>query len=180
MRKSAFHVIIFVATFAACPAMAMTLTSQDVQAGARVPDAQVYGDCNGDNVSPELSWSGAPGATKSFALTLFDPDAPGGGWWHWIVFDIPPARHALPRGAGDPARTLLAGPAVQGISDFGSAGYGGPCPPAGDKPHRYEFTIWALDAAAAPFGSGVTGAKILPWLKAHALGKATLTARYGR
>ena len=178
MRKSALRVIVLLATFTAFSAMAMTLTSQDVQGGARVPNAQVYGDCNGDNVSPELSWRDAPELTRSFALTVFDPDAPGGGWWHWIAFDIPASAREVPRGAGNPAQ--LYGPAVQGTSDFGSVGYGGPCPPAGDSPHRYEFTLWALDAAKAPFGSDVTGARILPWLKAHSIAKTTLTAKYGR
>lgn len=179
MRKSGFNVILLVVALVATPAMAMTLTSQDVQSAARVPEAQVYGDCNGDNVSPELSWSAAPDGTKGFALTLFDPDARG-GWWHWIAFDISADQRKLKQGAGNPATALMPGGAVQGTNDFGQLGYGGPCPPAGDRPHRYEFTLWALDASAAPFGADVTGARILPWLKQHAIASATLTAKYGR
>lgn len=175
--------LLFLSVLAA-PAMArptaMTLTSQDVAQGVRISSQQVYSGCNGDNISPQLAWAGAPAATGSFALTLFDPDAPGGGWWHWIVFDIPPGRHALAQGAGNPDDTLLSDGMKQGKSDFNEPGYGGPCPPAGDKPHRYEFTLWALDAPAAPFGNDVTGARILPWLREHAIAKTTLTATYGR
>ena len=182
MRKPAFLTLVLLAL--AVPTMAqpaaMTLTSQDVAQGARISNAQVYNGCNGDNISPALAWSEAPKGTKSFALTMFDPDAPGGGWWHWIVFDIPPGRHELQQGAGNPERTLLPDGVKQGTTDFGTPGYGGPCPPAGDKPHRYQFTLWALDAADAPFGTDITGPKILPWLHRHTLAKTTLTAKYGR
>ena len=180
MNSLAFRAIVFLAVLAATPAMATTLTSQDVREGARVPNEQVYGNCNGDNVSPQLAWSGAPAATKSYAVTVFDPDAPGGGWWHWIVFAIPTTRTTLPRGIGNPDAMALPDPAIQGTNDFGSVGYGGPCPPAGDKPHRYEFTLWALDTAKPPFGATVTGSAIAPWLAQHALAKTTLTATYAR
>src|SRR3954465_14424129 len=98
----------------------------------------------GQNVSPQLSWSGAPAGTKSFALTLYDPDAPtGSGWWHWVVYDIPATATELPQGAGSGKAPLPAG-TVQGKTDFGAAGYGGAGPPPGDKPHRYVFTVYAL------------------------------------
>lgn len=179
MSKRTGLAILALAVFLVRPAAAMTLTSHDIAPGTTMAMQQVYGDCNGDNISPQLAWSGAPAATRSFAVTLFDPDADG-GWWHWIVFAIPPDRHRLQQGAGDPQRALLTAPAVQGTNDFGSTGYGGPCPPAGDTPHHYQFTLWALDSAAPPFGSDVTGSRLLPWLKAHALAKAVLTARFGR
>lgn len=157
----------------------MTLSSQDVTPGAPIAMNQVYGNCNGDNVSPELHWSGAPKTTKSFAVTLYDPDARG-GWWHWIVFAIPAKDHGLAVNAGDPARTLLDEPALQGTNDFGNVGYSGPCPPAGDKPHHYVFTVWALNATKPPFGPDVTGDTIEPWLIKHALAKATLEGTFGR
>lgn len=181
MRKPAL-IALFLAALcvpAAAQPNTMTLTSQDVAQGARIANEQVYSRCNGYNVSPELDWSGVPKAAKSLALTLFDPDADG-GWWHWIVFDIPPARHSLAENTGDPFHTLVPDGVKQGTNDFNKPGYGGPCPPAGDKPHHYEFTLWALDAPSAPFGPEVTGAKILPWLKAHAIATATLTALYSR
>ncbi len=182
MRMAVLLAVSFLVAAAGLPARAaaMQVTSQDIAPGATIAMPQVYGDCNGDNVSPQLAWSGAPAATRSFAVTVFDPDAPGGGWWHWIVFAIPPTRHELQAGAGDPVRTLLLAPAIQGTNDFGQAGYGGPCPPAGDAPHHYQFTVWALDTATPPFGAQVTGAKIAPWLESHALARAVLTARYGR
>lgn len=162
----------------AAPAAAMTVTSAQLAEGGTVPRAQVYARCGGGNVSPALAWSGAPAATRSYAVTVFDPDAGDGGWWHWIVFAIPADRHALARGAGAQGHTPDG--AMQGTNDFGGVGYGGPCPPAGASPHRYRITVWALDTATPPFGPDVTGKQIGPWLKAHALASATLTAHYGR
>ena len=167
------------ALFTSPAAAQMRLTSQDIAPGSRIARVQVYGDCDGDNVSPEMKWSGAPAATKSYALTLYDPDARG-GWWHWIVFAIPKDQHELKQNAGNPARTLLPGAAMEGTNDFGGLGYDGPCPPAGDKPHHYIFTLWALDKANPPFATDVTGDTLEPWLKTHAIATATLTATYSR
>ena len=93
---------------------------------------------------------------------------------------FPPQDHELAANAGDPERTLLERPALQGTNDFGKVGYGGPCPPAGDKPHHYRFTVWALDQASPPFGADVTGDTIAPWLKAHALAEGVLEGTYSR
>jgi Raf kinase inhibitor-like YbhB/YbcL family protein len=160
----------------------MRLESPTVAAGATLPVAQAYDrlGCRGKNVSPALRWSGAPAGTRSFAVTVFDPDAPtGAGWWHWLVYDIPPSVSDLPEGAGSPGGKLPPG-SVQGHNDFGSTGYGGPCPPPGDKPHRYVFTIYALktDSIEAPPGS--SPARIGPVLDANALAKGSFTALYGR
>ena len=171
--------VAFACVFAAAPAAAMTLTSHELRNGAPVPSEQTYSDCNGDNISPSLMWSGAPTDTKSFAVTVFDPDADG-GWWHWIVFDIPPSQHSLPRGVGKPDTVLIPPPDVEGTNDYGVVGYGGPCPPAGDKPHHYQFTVWALDVAKPPFGPDATGSTVGPWLKRHALAKATIMSTYHR
>src|SRR6476620_10493079 len=100
---------------------------------------------SGGNVSPALSWSHAPPGTQSFALLMHDPDAPtGSGWWHWVVYNLPASTTSLAAGAGDPTKKLLPPGVVQGRTDFGAPGYGGPCPPQGDKPHRYIFTVFAL------------------------------------
>ena len=100
--------------------------------------------CNGENKSPELHWSDIPKGTKSFALTVFDPDAPtGSGWWHWIVVNIPANVTQLPEDAS--AKHLLPKGAVETVTDFGRPGFGGPCPPKGDKAHAYIFTLYALD-----------------------------------
>ncbi len=135
--------------------------------------------CAGRNVSPELRWSGAPAGTKSFAVTMYDPDAPtGSGWWHWVVYNIPATAAGLPSGAGG-GRGMPAG-AVQGNTDFGTAGYGGACPPKGDKPHRYVFTLYALKIPKVNVPATASPAMIGFNLHANSIAKAMFTARYGR
>jgi Raf kinase inhibitor-like YbhB/YbcL family protein len=158
---------------ACVPALAMDVTSTDMADGAAVSLAHVYGQCGGANVSPALSWSGAPSGTRSFAVTTFDPDAHGKGWWHWIAFDIPASTNALPPGAGR-GSGLPAG-AVQGNNDFGEAGYDGPCPPEGSGLHHYQFTVWALADEKLPFNPGTYGAVVEDYLKKHALAHAAIT-----
>src|SRR5580700_1299657 len=105
MRGLAFGAALVSAGLAAAGAHALTLTSPDIEPGAKISDEQVASimGCPGKNISPALSWSGAPEGTKSFALSVYDPDAPtGSGWWHWVVFNIPPDVTSLPKGAGDP------------------------------------------------------------------------------
>src|SRR5438874_2565254 len=112
----------------------LRLMSTDIRAGAKIGNTHVFKgmDCTGDNLSPALSWQGGPAATKSYAVTIYDPDAPtGSGWWHWVVFNIPASTTRLAAGAGDAAKNLLPAGAVQGNTDFGAPGYGGPCPPKG-------------------------------------------------
>ncbi|MDZ7846392.1 MAG: YbhB/YbcL family Raf kinase inhibitor-like protein [Owenweeksia sp.] len=102
--------------------------------------------CSGGNTSPHLRWENAPEGTKSFALTLHDPDAPtDSGFWHWAVFNLPANTNELPAGAGDPASNLLPGSAFMGQADTGNKAYDGPCPPEGDFRHRYILTVYALN-----------------------------------
>jgi len=137
--------------------------------------------CTGGNVSPQLAWKNAPAGTRSFAVTVRDPDAPSGsGWWHWTVVNIASSVFSLPAGAGDKNSATLPGGAVQGRNDFGYAGFGGACPPAGDKPHRYRFTVWALDVPTLPVDAGASGALVGYLLHSHALASAQLTAMAGR
>lgn len=157
----------------ASSAHAMELASPDVQPGSVLATAQLYPACGGSNISPALSWSGAPGGTKSFAVTLYDPDARG-GWWHWIVYDIPASVDRLASGGDAPPGARL------GRNDFGGIGYGGACPPPGSGTHHYRFTLWALPTATIPFADDSTGATIGPYLEDHALARATLTAIYER
>jgi Raf kinase inhibitor-like YbhB/YbcL family protein len=171
---------------AAAPALAqskkMSVRSPDVRANAMMSNAQVFNSfgCTGQNRSPALAWSNAPAGTKSFAVTMYDPDAPtGSGWWHWVVFNIPANVTSLPAGAGDPAANLLPAGATQSNTDFGAYGYGGPCPPPG-KPHRYIFTVFALKTDKLPLDTRASGAMVGFNLNANALAKATLTAKYGR
>lgn len=160
-----------------------TLSSKEVAGGKQIPLAQVFGGmgCTGKNLSPGLAWHGAPAGTKSYALTMYDPDAPtGSGWWHWVVYDIPASATSLAPGAGDPARKLLPAGAMQGNTDFGAPGYGGPCPPAGDKPHHYIFTLYALKTARLDVPAGATAAYVGFNIHANAIGSATFTALFGR
>ena len=160
-----------------------SLTSPDMKAGGTIANAQVFKgmDCTGNNVSPALSWTGAPAKTKSFAITAYDPDAPtGSGWWHWVVYNIPANTTKLAAGAGDPAKKLLPAGATQGNTDFGVPGYGGPCPPKGDKPHHYHFVVYALDTDKIDVPANATAAMVGFNLHAHQLAKAELTALYGR
>ena len=157
---------------------AMTLTSTTWPDGGRVPARSAYDQagCRGGNISPQVAWHGAPPGTRSYAVTVFDPDAPGGaGWWHWIVLNLPPETPGLPEGASG-GGALPTG-AVQARSDWGRARYGGPCPPPGTV-HRYVLTIYALDAAQLPVPR--TGAGLDAALRGHILASASLAARYGR
>ena len=111
----------------AANAQGMTLTSADLKQGGTIANEQVFKGfgCSGGNLAPALNWSGAPAATRSFAVSIYDPDAPtGSGWWHWVVFNIPPATTSLPKGAGDVSRKLMPEGAIQSRTDFGADGYG--------------------------------------------------------
>jgi Raf kinase inhibitor-like YbhB/YbcL family protein len=160
-----------------------TVTTPDFTPGGTIPMADVFNafGCTGADRSPALSWSGAPAGTKSFAVTIFDPDAPtGSGWWHWTVFNIPPTVHHLAAGAGDAGSTLLPAGAGEGRSDFGFSHYGGPCPPVGDPPHHYEITVYAVKAAKLPLDAHASGAVVGYVLHFNTLGTARMIGRYGR
>jgi Raf kinase inhibitor-like YbhB/YbcL family protein len=131
--------------------------------------------CDGRDASPALSWSGVPAETKSLALICDDPDAPAGIWVHWVLVDLPPSMTGLPEGV--PATPTLSGGGVQGKSDFGRLGYGGPCPPSGT--HRYEFKLYALDAELK-LSAGATKAQLVRAMQGHILAEAKLTGKYKR
>jgi Raf kinase inhibitor-like YbhB/YbcL family protein len=163
-------------------ASALTLTSPDIKAGGKISDEQVANvfGCEGKNISPALSWSGAPKGTKSFAISIYDPDAPtGSGFWHWVVVNIPPDVTSLAKGAGDPKAGGLPAGALQTRTDFGVPGYGGPCPPKGDKPHHYHFTIFAVDTDKLDADENASAAVVGFNLHFHTLAKATLTGVWG-
>jgi Raf kinase inhibitor-like YbhB/YbcL family protein len=158
------------------------LTSTELTAGGKIAEAQVFNGfgCKGGNLSPALAWRGAPAATKSFALMMHDPDAPtGSGWWHWVLYDIPPGDTSLAAGAGDAQKHLLPAGALQGRTDFGTAGYGGPCPPPG-KPHHYYLRLYALKVAKLDVPADATAAYIGFMVRSQALAKAELMGVYGR
>ena len=137
--------------------------------------------CSGENKSPALVWSGVPKGTKSFALTVYDPDAPtGSGWWHWVVIDIPANVHELHANAGALNSTTLPAGAVQVRTDFGVAAWGGPCPPKGDKPHHYIFTLYALKTDKLEIPADATAALTGYMIHGNMLAKTSFTAKYGR
>lgn len=159
------------------------MTSPDVRHGAALGKAQEYAGfgCQGGNTSPQLHWSGAPSGTKSFALTAYDPDAPtGSGWWHWVVFNIPADANAMPRNAGDPASGLAPAQSVQSRTDYGIPGFGGACPPVGDKPHRYQFRLYALDIERLELAPDSSAALVGFMLNQHKLAVAEIEATYQR
>jgi Raf kinase inhibitor-like YbhB/YbcL family protein len=160
------------------------LSSPDTQMAAKVPEvytANVFG-CSGGNMSPPLQWSGEPAGTKSFVLTLFDPDEHGdpSGWWHWIVYDLPANTHSLAKGAGVEHSTALPAGTMQGRTDLGNDAYHGPCPDKGEAPHRYTFTIYALSVDKLDVSADSSGAMVVSTAKDHLLGKAVFVAHYGR
>jgi Raf kinase inhibitor-like YbhB/YbcL family protein len=159
------------------------LTSTEIANGTQLPAKQVFNGfgCTGENRSPALAWSGAPAETKSFALTVYDPDAPtGSGWWHWVVFNIPADVGALPAGAGDADGKQLPAGAQQGRTDFGTPGYGGACPPAGDPAHRYVFTVHALKVGKLDLPADASPALVGFMLHSTELARTSLTAYYAR
>ena len=159
------------------------LSSPTIKDQGEIGNEHVYAGfgCSGGNVSPALQWKGAPKDTKSFALTVYDPDAPtGSGWWHWVLFNLSPALHALPADAGKPDGGAAPAGSIQSVTDFGQPGFGGPCPPAGDKPHRYIFTLYALKVEQLPLKSDASGAMVGFYLKQNMIAKASFTAFYGR
>jgi Raf kinase inhibitor-like YbhB/YbcL family protein len=171
-----------IATGAQAAGSAFRLHSPTVAPNSTLSNDQVYSGfgCSGKNISPALSWSGAPSGTKSFAVTVFDPDAPtGSGWWHWVVYNIPATVSGLPVGAGNADGKLPAG-ALQGHTDFGTPGFGGACPPAGDRPHRYIFSVYALKTDRIDVPDEASAAMVGYMIHANSLAKASVTAHYGR
>jgi Raf kinase inhibitor-like YbhB/YbcL family protein len=162
---------------------AFRISSPDFRPGGTIQMEQVFSGfgCTGKNISPELSWSGAPEGTKSFALLCHDPDAPtgGAGWWHWLVVNIPATAAGLAKDAGRADGSNLPAGAVQVATDFGSPGWGGPCPPVGDKPHRYVFTLYALRTERIDV-SGASASLAGYMVNGNAIGRAVLVGRFGR
>jgi Raf kinase inhibitor-like YbhB/YbcL family protein len=169
---------------AALPGPEFVLSSPDAQLAVSVPlvyTANRFG-CTGGNKSPALQWSGAPAGTKSFVLTLFDPDEKStpSGWWHWVVYDLPASVDKLAIGAGAEHGSLLPSGARMGRTDLGNDAYHGPCPDKGDPPHRYTFTIYALSVAKLDVAPSSSGAMVVSTAQDHLLGKAVFVAHYGR
>jgi Raf kinase inhibitor-like YbhB/YbcL family protein len=159
-----------------------TVTSADFTDGGRLSDNQIYSGfgMSGKNISPQLSWSGFPAETASFAVTCYDPDAPtGSGFWHWLVIDIPPSVTSLPTGAGTADGSALPEGAFQVRNDYGTKDFGGAAPPAGDEAHRYVFTVHAIDTPNLGIDDSVSPAIAGFNLRFHDIGRGYLIPVFG-
>ena len=154
------------------------LSSSDIK--GQIANDQVFNSfgCSGKNISPQLSWGNAPAGTKSFAITMYDPDAPtGSGWWHWVVFNIDKSVDNLKTGVS--TRMMPEG-AIESASSYGIKGFGGACPPAGDKAHRYIVTVYALNTEKIEQDSDARPELIGFFINSHAIAKASIMAYYNR
>jgi Raf kinase inhibitor-like YbhB/YbcL family protein len=159
----------------------LVLTSSDIT--GQLSNKEVFSGfgCHGENVSPTLNWENAPQGTKSFAITMYDPDAPtGSGWWHWLIFDIPRNVYSLQSNAGKTDYSLAPKASIQSMTSFGQSGFGGACPPTGDRPHQYIFTVYALKVEKLGVKSDATPSLVGFLLNQNLLAKASIIAYYSR
>ncbi len=164
-------------------AYAEDFTLKSDQIGGQLTMDQVFSGfgCTGKNISPSLKWVDAPKNTKSFALTVYDPDAPtGSGWWHWVIFNIPADATELKTDAGNLKKNIAPKGSIQSMTDFGKPGFSGPCPPVGDKPHRYIFTLYALDVPKLDLDEKAVAPLVGYMLNQHVIAKASIISYYGR
>lgn len=159
------------------------VSSKDFKAQKKISESHVFNGfgCSGENTSPQISWSNAPKGTKSFAVTVYDPDAPtGSGWWHWLLVNIPVTQTELAKNFGSQNKFNLENNLIQVRNDFGVFNYGGPCPPQGDKAHRYVFNVYALGVEKLDLSKEATAALAGFMINRNALAKAHFTALYSR
>jgi len=182
-KKLLLVVVVLCCTATVALAGNFKLTSPTITSGSTLTEEQVFDGfgCTGKNQSPALQWTTGPKGTKSYAITVYDPDAPtGSGWWHWVVYNIPATVTELAYGAGDATGKLLPPGVLQGRTDFGTHAFGGACPPKGNKPHRYIFTVYALNIEKIDVPADASAALIGFMIHANTLDKASFTAKYGR
>ncbi len=167
-------------SFANAPA-SFTLRSNEL--GGQATMRQVFKGfgCDGENISPDLFWENAPAGTKSFAITIYDESAPtGSGWWHWLLFDIPSSISKIPSNAGNPTVNLAPNGSIQSRTDYGSHGYGGPCPPPGNGLHKYTVTVYALKTEKLGLDKDANAAIVGYNIYSNTIGKASLVFYYQR
>lgn len=158
-----------------------TLSSENL--GGQATETEEFNGfgCTGENTSPQLSWANAPEGTKSFAITMYDPDAPtGSGWWHWVVFDIPANVNELVANAGNLELDLTPENAIQSVTNYGVAGYGGPCPPEGHGLHQYIITVHALKTDKLGLDESTNPAIVGYYIWNNTLAKASIITYYKR
>lgn len=158
-----------------------TLSSNDLGGQATLTEEFNGFGCTGKNQSPQLSWKNAPAGTKSFAITMYDPDAPtGSGWWHWVVFDIPADINELVSNAGNLNLNLAPKGAIQSITNYGVGGFGGPCPPEGHGLHQYVITVYALGTDSLGLDKNTNPAIVGYYIWNNTLAKASIVTYYER
>ncbi|MEM8893640.1 MAG: YbhB/YbcL family Raf kinase inhibitor-like protein [Bacteroidota bacterium] len=158
-----------------------TLSSSDIGGQASLTEEFNGFGCIGENKSPQLSWKNAPDGTKSFAVTMYDPDAPtGSGWWHWVMFDIPSSINELVSNAGDITTNLAPQEAIQSITNYGAQGYGGPCPPEGHGIHQYIITVHALKTDKLGLDENTNPAVVGYYIWNNTIAKASIVTYYQR
>lgn len=158
-----------------------TLKSNDIEGQAQMKQVFNSFGCKGENISPQLSWVNAPAGTKSFAINMYDPDAPtGSGWWQWVVFDIPASVSQLVENAGNIELNLAPKGAIQSLNDYGGYGYGGPCPPVNGGIHEYIFTIYALKVNSLGLNKNTNPAMVGFYINANTIQKTSLVMYYER
>lgn len=159
------------------------LKSSDIKGGKQIDKKFIFNSfgCSGQNISPQISWVSVPPHTKSFALTVFDPDAPTqSGWWHWLVLNIPLNFKEIPQGFGNENKFNLTNGIIQIRNDFSTFSFGGPCPPAGDKKHRYVFTLYALSVEKIDLKEDSSPAIASFMINQYVLSKSVIEAIYQR
>jgi Raf kinase inhibitor-like YbhB/YbcL family protein len=182
MRKSNFILGLLITLSSTVFAQnTFTLSSNDLGGEATINEEFNGFGCTGENQSPQLSWKNAPEGTKSFAVTMYDPDAPtGSGWWHWVVFDIPVGNNDLVSGAGNTKLNLTPEGVIQSITDYGANGYGGPCPPEGHGLHQYIITVYALKTDKLGLNESTNPAVVGYYLWNNTIAKASIVTYYQR
>lgn len=181
MQKVTLFLFFFLISTLSFAQETFTLSSTDIGGQATKTEEFNGFGCIGENKSPQLSWANAPEGTKSFAITVYDPDAPtGSGWWHWVVFDIPANINELVSGAGNLEANLVPKGAVQSVTNYGVAGYGGPCPPENHGLHQYIVTVYALKTDKLGLDATTNPAVVGYNLWNNTLAKASLVFYYKR
>ena len=186
--KGQIIALLFLAFFLSSASYGAGFTLESDEISGQLSPAQAYKGygCSGENISPALRWRNAPPGTKSFAVTVYNPDAPtGSGWWHWVIFNIPTHVTHLKKDAGNLAKKLAPDGSIQSVTDWGHPGFGGACPPKGEY-HRHIFTVYALDIEKAGMGpdnlldATSTPAMLGCLIADHVIAKASLVAYYRR
>lgn len=179
--KRLFIPLLLSVWFSVTFAQNFTLKSDDIEGQAQMKQVFNSFGCKGENISPQLSWSNAPEGTKSFAINMYDPDAPtGSGWWQWVIFDIPVSVNQLVENAGNIKLNLAPKGAIQSLNNYGGYGYGGPCPPVNGGIHEYIFTIYALKVSSLGLSKDTNPAMVGFYINANTIKKASLVMYYER